>query len=71
METNDDSLYGHPAELRHAPCLVGEAKAREEEHSLAVRTRGLKRLRSLRKTNRTELRFRAQLPSVGLKGEIV
>jgi hypothetical protein len=37
------SVCGHPAELGRASCLVGEAtKAREEEHSPAVRTRGLK-----------------------------
>jgi hypothetical protein len=32
-ETNDNSLCGHPAELRHSTRPPGEAKARKEEHS--------------------------------------
>jgi len=41
--------------------LAGDAKARKEEYSPAVRTRGLKRLLTFETTKQANLRFRVRL----------
>jgi hypothetical protein len=63
-ETNDNSLSGHPAELRHASCLVGDAEA-QEEYRRAGPTRGLKRRLMFPKYTYSEPVFRALLLTRG------
>jgi hypothetical protein len=47
--------------------LAGDAKAGKEEHSLAVRTRGLKRSSTFRNYTPSEPGFRALLTDGGTK----
>jgi hypothetical protein len=67
-ETNDNSVailltFGTARVLRG-----GDAKAMKEEHSPAVRTRGLKRSSTFPNYTRSEPRFRALLLTGGASG---